>query len=44
MNEEYDDIICSECRSNGDNYYINWRGDIISNCDDCPCNHGSEED
>lgn len=34
--EDYE--ICSECMGNGDDFYIDDEGDLISACSDCPFN------
>ena len=34
--EEWD--ACYECTGNGDDYYIDENGELVSSCDDCPFN------
>jgi hypothetical protein len=35
MEYDYDAGVCEECRNNGDDYYIDAKGDMVCACDDC---------
>lgn len=34
--DDFDYDYCYECKGYGDNYYINYYGEEVCACDDCP--------
>ena len=44
MDEKFDYDYCYECRGYGDDYYINYYGEEVCACDDCPYNESNRDD
>lgn len=42
LNEEIRYDFCYECRGNGNDYYLDDNGDLVSACEDCPFNDWSD--
>lgn len=43
--DDYDDYdFCYECKGNGDDYYVDDNGDLVSACDDCYFYDWSDEE
>ena len=42
--DAFDYDYCCECRGYGDDYYINYYGEEVCACDDCPHNESNRDD
>lgn len=42
--DDWDYDYCYECRGYGDDYYINYYGEEVCACDDCPYNESNRDD